>query len=198
MHFPDYQLTRRILDGDHDAFAALYDRHSPRVFALLRRLTGNPTEAEDLTQETFLAAYHALASWRKDGQFGTWLCGIAFRLNANQRRREAGCETQTLDEDCDLVAVGSDPLLAFTRREAEQAIEVAIAALPPVCREVFVLVKVEGLSYREAAQWLDVPLGTVQSRLWRAVRALQIALSDLTETTAKVDGGTQDAMQERS
>ena len=168
------------------------------MFALLRRFTGNPTVAEDLTQETFLAAYNSLGSWRKEGQFGTWLCGIAFRLYANQRRRDAGCETQALDEECDLIESGPDPLLAFTRREAEQAIEVAIGALPPVCREVFVLVKVEGLSYREAAQWLSVPLGTVQSRLWRAVRTLQVALSELTETTENVIGGTQDAVQERS
>lgn len=97
-----------------------------------------------------------------------------------------------------MVALGSDPLLACTRRESERAIEAAIAALPPVCREVFVLVKVKVLSYREAAEWLDVPLGTVQSRLWRAVGALQVALSSLTETAERAAGGTQDAMRERS
>ncbi len=149
------------------------------MLGLLRKLTGNVTEAEDLTQETFLAAYHALGSWRGEGKLGTWLCGIAFRLYANRRRRELGRETEPLDEECVLTAPDSDPLLACTRREAEQAIEAAIAALPPLCREVFVLVKMEGLSYREVAEWLQVPLGTVQSRLWRAVQLLQRALSDL-------------------
>ena len=198
MLLSDYQLTRRTLEGENAAFGVLYDRHSTRVYALLCRLTGNPTEAEDLTQEAFLAAYHALASWRKEGQFGTWLCGIAFRLYAKLRRSEVGRETLPLDEECDLVAPDSDPLLACTRRESQEAIEAAIAALPPMCREVFVLVKVEGLSYREAAEWLSVPLGTVQSRLWRAVRLLQVALSGLMETATKAKGGTKDALRERS
>lgn len=198
MFFSDYELTRRTLDGDAAAFSIIYDRHSARVFALLRRLTGNTTEAEDLTQETFLTAHHALASWRNEAKFGTWLCGIAFRLYANHRRREAGCETHALPEECDLAAPGSDPLLACTQREAQEAIEAAIAALPPVCREAFVLVKVEGLSYREAAQWLNVPLGTVQSRLWRSVGLLRAALSGLREATRTAKGETHDAMQERS
>ncbi len=190
-------LARRILDGDHAAFGLLYDRHSPRVFGLLRRLTGSATDAEDLTQETFLATYRALASWRGDAKFGTWICGIAFRLYANQRRRQAGRDVEPLDADCDLPAPDSDPLLAYTQHEAEQVIEAAIAGLPPVCRESFVLVKVEGLSYREAAEWLDVPLGTVQSRLWRAVRLLQSALSAAEFAPVGANGGTKDAVRER-
>ena len=78
-------------------------------------------------------------------------------------------------------------------REQLRRIETALAALPSLPREVFVLVKVEGLSYREAAEWLGVPLGTVQSRLWRAVCLLQKALADLVEPTA--DAATRVAGQ---
>jgi RNA polymerase sigma-70 factor (ECF subfamily) len=179
----DRQMVRRYLAGDRGAFDRLYDRHAPRVFHLLRRLTEDEAEAEDLTQETFLAAYRSLASWRGEGAFGTWLCGIAFRQYAGARRR-ARARTEPLDDEAELIAPGGDPLALCLQHEQLRLIEAAIAALPPLSREVFVLVKVEGLSYREAAEWLDVPLGTVQSRLWRAVCLLQRALSDLVGTTA--------------
>src|SRR5262249_4604168 len=164
----DRQLVRRSLSGDRRAFDLLYHVHISRVFHFLRRLTGEEAEAEDLTQETFLAAYRSLASWRGEGRFGTWLCGIAFRQYAAARRHRR-LETESLDESAELLAVapGSDPLSQCLQHEQLRRIETALAALPPLPREVFVLVKVEGLSYREAAEWLGVPLGTVQSRLWR-------------------------------
>ncbi len=178
----DRQWVRRSLNGDRGAFDLLYHRHVPRVFHFLRRLTGDEADAEDLTQETFLAAYGALASWRGEGSLGTWLCGIAFRQYAAARRQRR-LETEPLDEESELTAMapGADPLAHCLQQEQLRRIEAALAALPPLPREVFVLVKVEGLSYREAAAWLNVPLGTVQSRLWRAVCMLQQALSDLVE-----------------
>ncbi len=172
----DHNLAGRCLRGDPEAFGKLYDRHVTRVFHLLRRLTSNPTEAEDLTQETFLAAYAALSGWRKEGAFGTWLCGIAYKRYANARRTPR-LETELWDAQETAAAPESDPLLHYTRREREQLIEQAILHLPDICREVFVLVKVEGFAYREAAALLEVPVGTVQSRLWRATQLLQKALS---------------------
>jgi RNA polymerase sigma-70 factor, ECF subfamily len=174
----DRHLVRRCLEGERRAFDALYDRHAGRVFHLLRRLTASDAEAEDLTQETFLAAYRALGSWRGEGAFGTWLCGIAFRLYANARRR-ARPEELLPDDETGLPAPDADPLAHCLRQEQERRIEQAIAALPPRFREVFVLVQVEGLSCREAARWLDVPLGTARWRLWRAVCLLQAALVEL-------------------
>jgi RNA polymerase sigma-70 factor (ECF subfamily) len=221
----DRQLVRRCLDGESRAFGILYDRHTGRVFGLLRRLTGNEAEAQDLTQETFLAAHGALSAWRGEGKLATWLCGIAFRRYANACRRRAGREVEPLDEALEIAAPDADPLVRVTRQEARQQIERALAALPEICREVFVLVKVEGLSYREAADWLEIPVGTVQSRLWRAVRLLQAALADqgakpagrfegapadseslqsdrtdgkITPHTVAPKGGEQDALRERA
>jgi RNA polymerase sigma-70 factor (ECF subfamily) len=182
MKTDDRQLVRQCLSGERRAFDALFDRHGARVFHLLRRLTGNEAEAEDLAQETFLAAFRGLSAWRGEGAFGTWLCGIAFRLYSNARRRQAPHETAPLEEEVALPAPDADPLAHCLRHEMAQRVEAAIAALPTLSREAFVLVKVEGLSYREAAEWLGVPLGTVQSRLWRAVCLLQVALSDPAET----------------
>ena len=177
----DRRLVSRSVAGDQAAFGALYDRHASRIYHLLRRLSGNDTEAEDLTQETFLAAYRALPNWRGEGALGTWLCGIAVRLQANAYRRRCGHETEYLDEALEVPDVSADPLLHCTREEAQRRIHDAIGALPHPYRAVFLLVKVEGLSYREAAECLEVPLGTVQSRLWRAVGLLQVALQDLAE-----------------
>ena len=190
----DAQLVRRCLNGKPEAFATLYQRHAVRVFRLLRQLCGNATEAEDLTQETFLAAYKALAAWRGEGAFGTWLCGIAYKRFASARRnREQPLEL--LEDHLELPDPDSDPLLRCTRREREQLVAQAIQALPPVCRDVFVLVKVEGFAYREAAQVLEVPVGTVQSRLWRATRLLQIALASeqpVSEAGQVVRGNTDE------
>src|SRR5205085_2276486 len=143
----DRRLVRRCLAGEREAFGELYDRHATRVFHLLRRLTGNEQDAEDLTQETFLAALRSLAAWRGEGAFGTWLCGIAYRLFANRRRRESGRETELLEEEVSLPAADADPLAYCSRRELERRLEAAIAALPLRLREAFLLVKVEGLSY---------------------------------------------------
>ena len=172
----DAQIVRKCLHGQPDAFGVLYDRHAGRLFRLLRQLTGDASEAEDLTQETFLAAHRSLGAWRGEGAFSTWLCGIAYRRCA-VRRRDRPPDCEPLDLHPDLSMPHGDPFAHCTRHEREQRIADAIAALPTVCRDVFVLVKVEGLAYREAAQLLDVPTGTVQSRLWRATRLLQVALA---------------------
>lgn len=184
----DAQLVRRCLAGESAAFDMLYDRHERRVVGLLRRLTGNEAEALDLAQETFLAAYRTLGSWRGEGAFSTWLCGIAARTSANARRSALRQEAAQLDEDCLLLDTGMDPLAHCTRREAERRIEAAITDLPPLAREAFVLVKIEGLSYRRAAEALGIPLGTLQSRLWRAVCSLQTALSDLAGDAPEANG----------
>lgn len=181
----DRHLARRSLSGDRYAFDELHRRHVARVFHLLRRLTGDPTAAEDLTQDTFLAAYHALGGWRGDASFGTWLCGIAFRQYRNFRRR-AGHEDAA--GDCDVQAEADtqdrDPFLLCTRREARDLIEQAIGRLPISCRETFVLVRVEGFSYRDAADLQDVPLGTIQSRLSRAALLLRKDLAELAQSMA--------------
>lgn len=183
MNYSDASLVRRCLQGDTAAFDRLYGRHERRVLGLLRRLTGNEPDALDLAQETFLTAYRTLASWKGRGAFSTWLCGIAVRLYASSHRRAAVHAVEPLD-DCLIADPDADPLAHCTRREAARRIEAAVAALPVLSREVFVLVKIEGLSYRDAAELLGVPLGTVQSRLWRAVVLLQAALQDLADVSA--------------
>lgn len=176
MPVPDFWLVRRTRSGDPAAFGVLYDRHAPRVYSLLRRLSGDATASEDLTQETFLSAYQSLSAWRGAGAFSSWLCGIAVRHYRNASRRRV--PEDGLDEMAP-AGGGSDPLAHCTAREAKDALEDAIQELPDSCREAFVLVYVEEFAYKEAARLLDVPVGTVQSRLHRAKRLLQARLAFL-------------------
>lgn len=169
-------IIRKAKSGDHAAFAKLYDRHAPLVYRLLYRLTRNSAAAEDLTQDTFLAAYQSLSVWRGEGKFSTYLCGIAFRRYAATSRRQFSA-TEDLDESIPTADPGHDPLAALTHQEAERAMDLAVSELPDLCREAYVLIRVEGMSYKEAAAILGVPVGTVQSRLWRATRVLQTALA---------------------
>lgn len=179
MQVPDLWLVQKAKNGDTAAFGALLTRHSRRVYNLLLRLTGNPALAEDLTQETFLTAYQRLPDWRGVGQLSTWLCGIAVKHHLAARRKTHF--TEPLDE-LELSADStSDPLERYTQHEAKQALDTAISALPTHYREVFVLVRVQELRYREVAELLEIPLGTVQSRLAQASVLLQRALSHSTE-----------------
>lgn len=175
----DRFLAGRVARGDTVAFARLYDRHAPRVYNLLRRLTRDSVTAEDLTQETFLTAWQSLANWRGTSRLSTYLCGIAINHYRNRCRREP--ETDPLEDTLPSSLTETDPLQELTRKEAEAALENAVAELPEFCREVFILVRMEGMTYREAAELLQVPLGTVQSRLARACQLLQIALADYYE-----------------
>jgi RNA polymerase sigma-70 factor, ECF subfamily len=184
MLLPDMWLVRRARRGDQKAFGTLYRRHAPRIYNLLRRLSPNETNAEDLTQETFLAAYRRLDSWRGTGSLSAWLCGIAvgcYRTAQRAAYRHGGME-EMLSEGSEEVLPHTDPLndpLAHcTAEETRRLLESAIAELPPLCREAFVLVYVEEFAYRDAAQILEIPIGTVQSRLNRAKRLLQARLAE--------------------
>lgn len=180
----DGMLTRRTLSGDRRAFEQLHQRHGPRVFHLLRRLTGgNTAESEDLTQETFLAAFQSLGDWRGQGAFSTWLCGIAYRRWWTSRRHRLDCDP--LDDDTPVAAPNADPLAQLSRKEAEAALEKAIGELPEHYRVVYVLIRAEGMKYREVADLLEIPIGTVQSRLGKATQLLYASLAPLL-----VDAGT--------
>lgn len=186
----DFWLVRRARSGDQQAFGVLYRRHAPRIYNLLRRLCQNDATAEDLTQETFLSAHRNLASWRGTGSLAPWLCGIAVGCNRTAQRnasKQSYREESLTDTAEDTFADNdplSDPLAHCTLEEGRRLLDAAIADLPALCREAFVLVYVEELSYREAAQAMGVPVGTVQSRLNRAKRLLHARLSaDLVSET---------------
>ncbi|HLK59860.1 MAG TPA: sigma-70 family RNA polymerase sigma factor [Chthonomonadaceae bacterium] len=203
MPYDDHQLVRRCLQGDLSAFSPLYDRHASHVYRLLKRLCNDDAQAEDLTQDTLVAAFRSLANWRGEGAFRSWLCGIAVRLYRQSVRDPVLLELEILDEETLLQDRESDPLDTLMQQEAARLIEQAIQELPVIYREVFVLLRIEGMAQREVATLLEIPMGTVQSRLGRAVGLLRkriLALEIVGQGTENlpVKGGEQDAMQIRA
>lgn len=175
----DRAEVERAARGDLDAFGVLVGRYQHRVVHFARSLAGH-AEAEDIAQEAFLRAYHGLAGFRGASTFKTWLYRIVVNTARTHRARrpaEAGSP-----------AGGGDPAPLIDRAAApgdlERAvidrdrIDRALGALPPELREAVVLRDVEGLDYREIAAALGVPLGTVESRIFRGRARLRQVLLD--------------------
>lgn len=163
----DDQLVRRTLDGDLGAFEALVDRHAAVVHRVAARIVG-PTDADDVTQDALLRAFHRLDRYRGDGAFRAWLLQITHNtaLTALRRRPDA-----VSPEEAGLGERPSGDRLPAERleeRERIERLELKLAMLRPEHRSVLVLRDVEGLSYDEVAHVTEMPLGSVKGRLHRA------------------------------
>jgi RNA polymerase sigma-70 factor (ECF subfamily) len=163
------EFIGRLRAGDRTAFEELVRGHQHRVFGLALRMLGNPADAQDVAQEVFLRAHRALAAFRGEARLSTWLHTIASRLcltrlGAGERRFERHGE-ETLAR---LTGSEPGPDRTLEQGELDEALHRAIAELPDERRIVVILRDVEGLAYEEIAQALDLPVGTVRSRLHRA------------------------------
>jgi RNA polymerase sigma-70 factor, ECF subfamily len=170
---PDAELVARCRAGDSDAFEALYREHSPRLYALARRMTGSSPESEDLLQDIFLQVHRKLDSYRGDAALGTWLYRLAIRqcldfLRSRQGRMRAA--SRPLDDEGPLVP---------SMRETPGAridIERAVEQLPPGCRTAFVLHDVEGMEHKQIAELLGVSESTSKSQVFKARMKLRAML----------------------
>lgn len=177
---PDAWDVARAVAGDAQAFADLVSRLEGRVFRfILRQVSGGP-EAEDLTQDTFLEVYRNIHRFRGASKFSTWVMGIALNISRNYRTRapERRYHFQS-DEVLETVDDGA----ASPRRQVEvgeqlRAVQSGIDALPDDLRESLVLVALEGMSYEQAAEVADVPIGTVKNRVFRARKGLRDILAE--------------------
>lgn len=150
--------------------------HADRVYRLAFRLSGDPHDAEDLTQETFIRVFRSLASYRP-GTFEGWLHRITTNLFLDMVRRRGRLRMEGLPEDNDrLVGGGPDPEQVFSDAHLDPDLAAALDELAPEFRAAVVLCDVEGLSYDEIAATLDVKLGTVRSRIHRGRQQLRAAL----------------------
>jgi RNA polymerase sigma-70 factor (ECF subfamily) len=159
----------RLRAGEAAAFEELVMTYQHRVFGVALRMLGSAAEAEEVAQEAFVRAHRALGDFRGDAKLSTWLYAITSRLCLNRlasgERRLARQGEETLLRLSDSTP---RPDAALERNELEAALGRAIAELPEERRIVVVLRDLEGLSYEEIAQALDLELGTVRSRLHRA------------------------------
>jgi RNA polymerase sigma-70 factor (ECF subfamily) len=167
----DDELIRRFRAGDHEAFANLVRRHERRVYNLAYRMIGRAEDARDVTQETFLSCFRKLDSFRGDSAFSTWLYRIAANATYDTLRRKTPVPLASED-----LVPPPAPDLAET---ASTAIDVqrALMLVPHDFRAVLVMHDVQGYPYEDIAEVLELPLGTVKSRLHRARVALGRALS---------------------
>jgi len=170
-------LVERCRQGDLTAFEEVYRAHSGRLYSVACRMLGNPTDAEDLLQEIFLAAHRKLDSFRGESALGTWLYRLATNLCLDHLRSRAartGQMTGPLDDEPGLTDVSSRGLA--DRTLARMDLERALAHLPEGCRAAFVLHDVEGLEHREVAEVLGIAEGTSKSQVHKARLRLRALL----------------------
>lgn len=186
-------LTRRFRAGEAGSFEALYREYGPRIYRFSRRLCGNEADAEDLTQEVFLAAYQGADRFQARSSLTTWLYRIALY---RWRRTRSVRRPETVPLDGARAALSSDPAQAGLVR---LSLDNALAALPDMAREAFLLVKGEGLLCREAAEVLGIPEGTLKSRVYTAVAQLQRRLeAEAEDDTVKRSGVRMEEMRYES
>ncbi len=169
----DKTLARLAGKGDQNAFARLVDRYTGMVYAMAYQRVGNREDAEDITQTVFFKAWRALPDFRGDAAFSTWLYRLTVNASTDFLRSRREPPLSLDDPDLPQPAhPGPEPFDAAREAERREALVQAVHALPEQARTVLLLREMDGLSYEEISEALEVPMGTVRSRLARARRAL--------------------------
>lgn len=178
-------LLERAKRGDRDAFRTLYDTYHRRIYAMALSVVKNPEDALDVVQEAFVKAHKNLPRFEGSSGFYTWIYRIAMNVaidHVRKQKRAAQNEWEDGRADHELAAseIGTaapeNPYAGVERAQLRAAIESALDELPEYHRAVILMRDVEGFSYEEMATVLDVPKGTIMSRLFHARRKMQAAL----------------------
>jgi len=176
----DEELLAAHLRGDRSAFGQLVARHERRIYGICLRMLGNREDAQDAAQEAFVAALRRASTYRQAAAFSTWLYRIAVNAATDQARRRARARTTPLDPEeqpgLPREAVASDPGETVATAVAVQS---ALTRIPVDFRVAVVLCDLLRLPYAEAADILEVPVGTLKSRVFRGRLALAEQLSEL-------------------
>lgn len=170
----------RVLEGDASAFEPLVLDNQERVYRLALRMTRDPDDALDVSQEAFLRAYSHLRAFKRESQFSVWLYRITYNICTDVLRKRARenridvVYTDEYGEECELDIPDVRPLPedVVLRRELHDAVSAGIDKLPPMHREILLLREVSGMCYADIARVMCVGEGTVKSRLSRARQAL--------------------------
>ena len=175
---PDEELVRRYLAGDAQAFTSLVERHQARVFNVALRVLGNPDDARDAAQDAFLTVVRKLSQFRGDAAFTTWLHRVTVNAcyDMLRKRRRTPMLRLARDEDDPMPDLG--PPVPDHADATADTIDVgrALREIPDDYRIVLVLADVQDLPYEEIARVLDIPIGTVKSRVHRGRIALGRAM----------------------
>jgi RNA polymerase sigma-70 factor, ECF subfamily len=166
----DDALVEQTLDGSLEAFGTLVERHRDVVFRVASRIVGSD-EAADVSQDAFLRAFHRLPDFKGDAPFRAWLLQITHNaaINTATRRRPQPVDAhRELEDESDLTDSERRPVESLERRERAQRMQLKLGALRPAYRSLVVLRDIEGLTYQEIAELLEIPVGSVKGRLHRA------------------------------
>ncbi|MDP7163320.1 MAG: sigma-70 family RNA polymerase sigma factor [Phycisphaerae bacterium] len=190
--FDDLALVRQFRKGDMEAFSLLVAKYQDRIYNMLLRMVARPADAEELAQEAFLRAMERISQFGGRSKFYTWLFRIATNLAISRQRRRGRIKFHSLDgpEEYDgrgPRALGTaqaarreaSPLTAAVTKETNARVAAAIDELDEEFRLVVVLRDIEEMDYAQVAEVMDVPVGTVKSRLHRARRMLRDRLKNL-------------------
>ena len=169
-------LISRARDGDREAFGALVEQYRDNVYRLAYRMCGNAYDADEAAQEAFVAAWRALPNFRGDAKFSTWLYRLTTNAAIDVMRREKRHQTVGDGEMMELADDADSPQETVERTEQQETVQKALATLSEEYREVLLLRYMEELDYAEIAEVLQLPSGTVKSRINRAKAALKTAL----------------------
>jgi RNA polymerase sigma-70 factor (ECF subfamily) len=185
----DAELISRFRSGDAAAFNDIVDRHERRVFAIAIRICRHHEDARDVTQDVFVTALRALRSFRGDAQLSTWLHRVTVNASLDLVRKRQRREGPGMDEMGEYEDAAPGPESAAIESVRAREVHRALGRIPADQRAVIVLHDLQGLDYREVAEALEVPVGTVKSRLHRARLALARELGHLKEAEPSGDPG---------
>ena len=185
----DQLLVERVQKGDKTAFDLLINKYQHRIVSLVSRYVSDHSEAQDVAQEAFIKAYRAMAKFRGDSAFYTWLYRIAINTAKNylvaQKRRPPASDIDAVDaEQYDMESRLKDrgtPENELMRDEIKRTVFDTIAELPDDLRTAIMLREMEGMSYEDIAVTMECPIGTVRSRIFRARDAIDEKLRPLIE-----------------
>ena len=188
----DTLLVERAVAGDQKAFELLVVKYQRRIQRLIGRMVRDVDLVEDIAQETFIRAYRALAQFRGEAQFYTWLYRIAINtakkaLMDLKRNPTVSENTYKSDDDDETSPIENEltspetPEAVLASKEIAELINAAMEALPEELRQAITLREIEGLSYEEISEAMSCPIGTVRSRIFRAREAISAKVKPLLE-----------------
>ena len=164
------ELLARVVDGDHDAFTQIMRSHEDRVFSVCLRIMGNRDQALDATQETFLTTFRKAGQFKGNSALGTWIYRIAVNTCYDQLRKQKRRRTDPMPDHVDPADYSAQDAVDAAALRPE--IQRALAAIPEDFRTVVILSDIEGMGLPEVAEILEIPVGTVKSRVFRGRRLL--------------------------
>jgi RNA polymerase sigma-70 factor (ECF subfamily) len=195
MHPDEAAAIAQAMDGDHDAFRVLVERHSRSMYRLAYRMTGRAEDAEDIVQETFVRAYRRIGRFEQRSDFGTWLYRIAFNCAIDYLRARPRHESTEPEDTLDRLATANDapsPDDLVYAGQIERRVQAALEGLSAKERAAFLLRHYQGCSIDEICRTLDLKSNAAKHSIFRAVRKLRVALGPLMDRRAARVVGARD------